>query len=179
MEHRRTLIACAVGLLLLGAGAWWLMRGGRGVRVDETLASQRRVLAGEVVGREAKAAIDKMFRDVDKMSRDELKTLRGGLMGEWARVNQAAVDEYHAADAGERETLLDRHIGRIVTAGELFNASNPYASGLARPPRPPRKPTKPPTEEQERLEAYRAAVVARAGKQRIAVPEWLLGIARR
>lgn len=170
---------CCLSAVLFGAGAWWMFGGWRRDRVEETLTAQRRILAGEVVGRDAKAAIDRMFRDVDKMSRSEVKQVRNALMGEWGRINNAAIEEYSAVDAGERDALLDRHIDRLVTAGELFNAANPYASGVPPRPRPPRSSSKPPTPEQKRLEAYRTAVVARAGKQRVTVPEWLLWIARR
>jgi hypothetical protein len=190
MSDRRGLMFGAVAILLVAGGlAWFLSRGGG--LVDETLALQRRLLAGESSGRERKADIDPVIRNVDKMSRNDVKAVRDAFTADWRRLQQAGIEEYAAAAEEDREPLLDRELRRIVAAGELWFATNPRSSG--RPPSPPRprpadksagkareKPVKPEVAAAiERFESYRAALVAQAGKHRVSVPQWLLVSPRR
>jgi hypothetical protein len=113
-----------------------------------------------------------------------VKKVRDGMAQAWRRIQQDGIDAYFTAAPEERDKLLDRDIRRIVTAGELWFATNPRSNG--QPPKP-RKP-KPQDSKQEpkkassdeRLfEAYRIAVQSRARKQGIDLPVWMLTPPRR
>ena len=185
MNAKRGLIAGAVVILLaVGGLALFLSRGGG--LVEETLALQQQLLAGEASSRELKAGVDRVMRNVDKMSRKDVKAVRVAFNADCRRLQEAGIDAYFAAADEERESLLDRDVRRLVAAGELWFATNPWSSGKPPParPRPAAKAKEtPPTPEAtariERFEGYRAALVARAGKNRVSVPQWLLVPPRR
>jgi len=176
----KSLAALALVMLLAAGGLWWLFMRGKGV-VDETLALQTRLLEGKVTGRDRAAGVAMVTRNVDRMDRGDVKKVRDAFAKEWRRLNGEAFDEYIAAGDEDREALLDRDISRAVTAGELWFATNPWSNG--QPPKP-RKPKPAPSktgqakvsQAAQLFEAYRSALLARAKKRDISVPDWLLGL---
>jgi hypothetical protein len=170
----RLFVGLSAGLILAAAVAWiWVPRR---ESVEQTLALQRRLLTGEVRGRELKAGVTTVVRSVDHMDRDDVKAVRNGLATEWQRILEAGIDEYFAAEESQRGPLLDRHLRRFLTAADLWLATDPRSTG--RPPRP-RAAKKPPKNAPvpaavKLFEIYRTAIVARAAKQGVSLPTWLL-----
>jgi|GEM_PF-1595062 len=189
MTSRRRLLGVAVLVILLAAGglAWFLSRGD-GI-VGETLALQQRLLAGESTGRDLKVGVSRVIKNVDKMNRADVKTVRNALTGDWPRLQQAGIDEYFEAEKVDRESVLDRDLRRLAAVAELWFATNPRSSGT--PPRQPasgkNKAVKPAAgaaksaadPRAKLFEIYRAALMARALRLGISVPEWLLAPPRR
>ena len=189
MTSRRRLLGVSVVVILLAAGglAWFLSRGD-GI-VGETLALQQRLLAGESTGRDLKVGVSRVIKNVDKMNRADVKTVRNALTGDWRRLQQAGIDEYFEAEKVDRESVLDRDLRRLAAVAELWFATNPRSSGT-----PPRRPAsgknkavkpvagavKPAADPQAKLfEIYRTALMARGLTLGISVPEWLLEPPRR
>lgn len=159
--RRRWLVAVA-GLLVAGAGAgWWLLRPA-GDRVTETLALQRELLAAGAAS-VRRADVDRIIRNVDHMSRDEIKQVRAALVKEWREMVREKARRYVMAPADKRPGLIDADLASWVTFRELLSAATPGAdprqarrSGKPRPAATPGR-GRPGPEEQ-----YVAAIVARA-----------------
>ena len=180
--RRRRLLGVCVVVILLAAGcfAWFLSRGD-GI-VGETLALQQRLLAGESTGRDLKAGVSRVIKNVDTMNRADVKTVRDALTGDWRRLQQAGIDEYFEAEKVDRESVLDRDLRRLTAVAELWFATNPRSSGT--PPRQPasgsEKAAKSLVDPRAKLfDIYRAALVARALTLGVSVPQWLLAPPRR
>ena len=177
--RQRSLAALMLGVLLAAGGLSRFFMRGKGL-VDETLALQTRLLAGELAARDRRSGVAQVTRNIDKMGREDVKKVRDAFVADWQRLQQQGIDEYFAAGEADREPLLDRDITRLGTAGELWFATNPRSNG--KPPRP-RKPTKSTakpgkttvTPAVQLLDIYRTKLLARAGKRGVSVPEWLLG----
>lgn len=176
--RQKTVAAILVGVLVAAVGSSWFFLGGNSI-VDETLAVQTTLLSGDVPGRDRKAGVTQVTRNIDKMGREDVKVVREAFMADWRRLRQQGIDEYFAASEPDREPLLDRDIGRLVIAGALWFATNPRSNGL--PPKPgkekqtARKPVKPKvTPAVQLLDTYRIALLAQARKRGITVPDWLL-----
>ncbi len=179
---RRRLLGVCVVVILLAAGcfAWFLSRGDE--IVGETLALQQRLLAGESTGRELKAGVSRVIKNVDTMNRADVKTVRDALTGDWRRLQQAGIDEYFEAEKVDRESVLDRDLRRITAVAELWFATNPRSSGT--PPRQPasgsgKAATSAADPRAKLFDIYRAALVARALTLGVSVPQWLLAPPRR
>jgi hypothetical protein len=148
--------------------------------VDETLSLQTRLLAGELTARDRRSGVAQVTRNIDKMDRVDTKKVRDAFTAEWQRFQQQGVDAYFAADEADREALLDHDIDRLVTAGELWFATNPRSNGLAPRPRKPKNAAVKPgktkvTQAAQLLDIYRTKLLARAGKRGVTLPDWLLG----
>ena len=180
MSTRQKALAVSVlGVLLVAVGMSWFFMRTKGL-VDETLSLQTRLLAGELTGRDRTAGVMQVTRNIDKMDRDDVKKVRDAFSKEWRRFQQQGVDDSFAAGEADREALLDRDINRLVTAGELWFATNPRSNGLAPKPRKPKQAVSKPgqakgTQAAQQLDIYRTKLLARAGKRGITVPDWLLG----
>ena len=98
---------------------------------------------------------------------------------EWRRLLQQGIDDSFAAGEADRKTLLDRDIDRLGTAGELWFATNHRSNGQPPKSRKPKtgasKPGAKVSPEAQLRDTYRTALLARAGKRGISVPDWLLG----
>ena len=174
---QRLLLASLVGVGLVAGGAWFFVRG-KG-SVDETRGLQESLLAGDLSGRDRASGVSRVIRNIDKMDREDVKKVREAFMAEWRRLKRQGIDEYHAAGEADRESLLDRDIGRLVTAGELWFATNPRSSGQPPNRRKPKAAATKPAKAKEneggqRFDLYRVALLGRAKTRGIAVPEWLL-----
>jgi hypothetical protein len=184
MSSRHTSLAAVLSAVVLAAvGLWWLLPQGKGL-VEETLSLQSRLLVGELTGPERRAAVVQVTRNIDKMSRQDVKTVRDALQADWGRLRKQAIDEYIAANAADRDALLDRDIGRLVAMGELVFAANPRATGQPPNRRGPKKAADAPGKGkaasiEKPADRYRVALVSRAKRRGVAVPEWLLGGAPR
>jgi len=177
--RQRSLAALMLGVLLAAGGLSWFFMRTKGL-VDETLSLQTRLLTGELTARDRRSGVAQVTRNIDKMEREDVKKVRVVFTSEWRRLQQQAIDEYFAAEEADRETLLDRDITRLGTAGELWFATNPRSNGLPPGPRKPKKSEAKPgkttvTPAVQLLEIYRTKLLARAGKRGVSVPEWLLG----
>jgi hypothetical protein len=176
-RRQRSLIALLLAVLLAAGAASWFLGGGKGL-VDETIAVQASLLAGEVSGRDRSSGVMRVTRAIDKMDREDVKRVRDAFTAEWRRLQQQGIDDYFAAGEADRKTLLDRDIDRLGTAGELWFATNPRSSGQPPKPRKPKAASKPGAKVSpaaQLRDAYRTALLARAGKRGISVPDWLLG----
>lgn len=170
--------AASLSVLVLILGGSWLFLGGKGL-VDETRGLQASLLAGEITGRDRSAGVVQVIRNIDKMDREDVKKVRDAFIADWRQLKRQAIDEYHAASETERKSLLDREIARLVTAGELWFATNPRSNG--QPPKR-RKPKigadnaakAKQSGGEQRIDQYRVALLGRAKTRGIAVPEWLL-----
>ena len=176
---QRLLVASLVGVGLVAGGVWFFVRG-KGL-VDETRGLQVSLLAGDLKGRDHASGVTQVIRNIDKMNREDVKTLRDAFMAVWRRLRRQGTDEYHAAGEADRASLLDRDIGRLVTAGELWFATNPRSSGQPpnrrTPKNSPQKAAKAKENEVvQRFDLYRAALLGRAKARGIAVPDWLLDV---
>jgi hypothetical protein len=179
MIAKQRSLTAALLAAILAVGVPWLFVRGQGV-VDATVALQTSLLAGERAGRDRAAGVIQVTRNIDKMDRDDVKKVRDAFTAEWRRLQRQGVDEYAAAVEADRDALLDRDIDRLVTAGELWFATNPRSNGLPPKPRKAKQPERKPGPAKvnpaaELLAAYRAALLSRAGKRGVSVPEWLLG----
>jgi len=176
LSRRLALVAC--GLAIAGGGLVWLWGRGGGL-VDETVALQQRLLSGTVTGRDLKSGVRQVVRNVDKMDRAAVRRVQAALARECQSLQQAAIDDYFAADEDGRVAVLDRDIGRLVAAGELWFAANPQSSGQPPRQRTPKKDadkpkTTEPSQELKLFESYRTAIQARAAKRGVTLPVWLL-----
>lgn len=174
----RPLAAALAFVILVTVGLAWFLPRGAGI-VEQTRALQERLLVGPVTGRDRTSGVAQVTRNVDRMDREDVKKVRDAFMAEWRRLQKQSIEEFNAADAGDREALLDRDIDRLVTAGELWFATNPRSTG--QPPKPRKtkqtvqKAGKPSdAAAAERFDTYRAALVGRAKQRFVALPEWLL-----
>jgi hypothetical protein len=177
-RRQRSLTALLLAVLLAaGAASWFFVRGKD--LVNETIAVQASLLAGEVSGRDRSSGVMRVTRAIDKMDREDVKRVRDAFTAEWRRLQQQCIDDYFAAGEADRKTLLDRDIDRLGTAGELWFATNPRSSGQPPKPRKPKtaasKPGAKVSPAAQLRDAYRTALLARAGKRGISVPDWLLG----
>jgi hypothetical protein len=179
--RKKALAALVLGMLLAAGGVSWFFLRTKGI-VDETLSLQTRLLAGELTARDRRSGVAQVTRNIDKMDREDVKKVRDAFTADWRRLQQQGIDDYFAAGEADREALLDHDIQRLVTAGELWFATNPRSNG--QPPKP-RKPKKPETAASkpgqakvspaaELLDTYRTKLLARAGKQGVTLPDWLL-----
>ncbi len=177
--RQKALAASVLGLLLAAGGLSWFFMQTKGL-VDETLSLQTRLLAGELTARDRRSGVAQVTRNIDKMDRVDTKKVRDAFTAEWQRLQQQGVDAYFAADEADREALLDHNIDRLVTAGELWFATNPRSNGQAPRPRKPKNAAAKPgktkvTQAAQLLEIYRTKLLARAGKRGVTLPDWLLG----
>ena len=177
--RQKTLAASVLGLLLAAGGLSWFFMRTKGL-VDETLSLQTRLLAGELTARDRRSGVAQVTRNVDKMDRVDTKKVRDAFTAEWRRFQQQGIDDYFAADEADREALLDHDIDRLVTAGELWFATNPRSNGQPPRPRKPKTAASKPGQAKvspaaQLLDIYRTKLLARAGKRGVSVPEWLLG----
>ena len=177
--RQKALAASVLGLLLAAGGLSWFFMRTKGL-VDETLSLQTRLLAGELTARDRRSGVAQVTRNIDKMDRVDTKKVRDAFTAEWRRFQQQGVDDYFAADEADREALLDHDIDRVVTAGELWFATNPRSNGLAPRPRKPKNAAAKPgktkvTQAAQLLDIYRTKLLARAGKRGVTLPDWLLG----
>lgn len=173
------------GLAALAAAGWWWATRDSGL-VDETRDLQRRVLAGEVRGREMKRAVDSIIRNVDQMSRDELKQAREALDSDWRSAYDKGLAAYFDAPEDSRPALLDETIDRTLAFRQLRfglnpQASGPYAGRIRRGDSRRRGRDKPDQKAEEDesaaarralAEKYSAAVRDRAKERKIDLPEW-------
>lgn len=174
----KKLVALLVAVLVAAGGLSWFFQRGKGI-VDDTLALQTRLLAGDVTSRDRAAGVTQVTRNVDHMDRDEVKKVRDAFSAEWRRLQRQGIDEFGAAGEADREALLDRDIDRLVTASKLWFATNPRSSGLPPKPRKPKKAAAQPAKAKvspaaQLFDAYRAALLLRARSRGVSVPEWLL-----
>lgn len=179
----RSVAAVSAGVLLAFGTLVWFWMGGEGI-VGETLAMQRQLLKGEVSGRDRQAGLRLITRNVDRMDRDDVQAVRAALIADWRRMQQAGIEDYFAANGGDKEALLDRQIGRLVTAGDLWFATNPRSSGMPPRPRPKAKDAADPAKTHgspavQLFESYLAAIEVRARAQGISLPVWLLKLPKR
>lgn len=179
ITRQKALAASVLGLLLAAGGLSWFFMQTKGL-VDETLSLQTRLLAGELTARDRRSGVAQVTRNIDKMDRVDTKKVRDAFTAEWQRFQQQGVDDYFAADEADREALLDHDIDRLVTAGELWFATNPRSNGLAPRPRKPKNAAAKPgktkvTQAAQLLEIYRTKLLTRAGKRGVTLPDWLLG----
>ena len=177
--RQKTLAASVLGLLLAAGGLSWFFMRTKDL-VDETLSLQTRLLDGELTGRDRRSGVAQVTRNIDKMDRVDTKKVRDAFTAEWRRFQQQGVDDYFAADEADREALLDQDIDQVVTAGELWFATNPRSNGLAPRPRKPKNAAAKPektkvTQAAQLLDIYRTKLLARAGKRGVTLPDWLLG----
>jgi len=177
--RQKALAASVLGLFLVAGGVSWFFMRTEGL-VDETLSLQTRLLAGDLTGRDRRSGVAQVTRSIDKMDRDDVKKVRDAFSTEWRRFQQQGVDNYFAAGEADREALLDHDIDRLVTAGELWFATNPRSNGLAPKPRKPKKAASKPGQAKvspaaQLLDIYRTKLLARAGKRGVTLPDWLLG----
>ncbi len=177
--RQKALAASVLGLLLAAGGLSWFFMQTKGL-VDETLSLQTRLLAGELTARDRRSGVAQVTRNIDKMDRVDTKKVRDAFTAEWQRFQQQGVDAYFAADEADREALLDHDIDRLVTAGELWFATNPRSNGQAPRPRKPKNAAAKPgktkvTQAAQLLDIYRTKLLARAGKRGVTLPDWLLG----
>ena len=177
--RQKALAASVLGLLLAAGGLSWFFMRAKGL-VDETLSLQTRLLAGELTARDRRSGVAQVTRNIDKMDRVDTKKVRDAFTAEWRRFQQQGVDDYFAADEADREALLDHDIDRVVTAGELWFATNPRSNGQAPRPRKPKNAAAKPgktkgTQAAQLLDIYRTKLLARAGKRGVTLPDWLLG----
>jgi len=177
--RQKALAASVLGLFLVAGGVSWFFMRTEGL-VDETLSLQTRLLAGDLTGRDRRSGVAQITRNIDKMDRDDVKKVRDAFSTEWRRFQQQGVDNYFAAGEADREALLDHDIDRLVTAGELWFATNPRSNGLAPKPRKPKKAASKPGQAKvspaaQLLDIYRTKLLARAGKRGVTLPDWLLG----
>lgn len=179
-SRRGIFAAVALAFMAIAAWAWWGLKS-EGL-LEQTLALQERLLAGGLSGADRKAAIKAVTRNVDHMDRAEVKKVRDTFNEQWKRLQAEAMNRYFAADDKERIAVLDKDIPVFVTAGDLWLATNPWASGPPRrrpPAKPATAPKKPVSPEVEKVESYRTALVKRSTAKGIQVPDWLLRPARR
>jgi hypothetical protein len=179
MTTRQKAFAAAVlGMLLAAGGVSWFFMRTNGL-ADETLSLQARLLAGELTARDRMSGVAQVTRNIDKMDREDVKRVRDAFTAEWRRLQQQDIDDYFAAGEADREALLDRDIDRLRTAGELWFATNPRSNGQPPKPRKPKtaasKPGAKVSPAAQLRDAYRTALLARAGKRGISVADWLLG----
>jgi len=173
------LAVCGVAVLL----AWsWLGRGEN--LVDRTLDMERRLLTEGATGRAGRRAVDEIVRNVDRMRPEEVRRVQQSLEAEWARSLRQDVDAYFAAQAEERQSILDRSIDRSLVYKELRFAVNPRAAGRggrrAKKQSPPAVKTadagaataEEKAAERRLLERYDEAVRQRARERRIDLPAW-------
>ena len=176
--RQRSLTALLLAVLLAAGAASWFFVRGKGL-VDETIAVQASLLAGEFSGRDRSSGVMRVTRAIDKMDREDVKRVRDAFTAEWRRLLQQGIDDYFAAGEADRKTLLDRDIDRLGTAGELWFATNPRSNGQPPKPRKPKtaasKPGTKVSPAAQLRDTYRTALLARAGKRGISVPDWLLG----
>jgi hypothetical protein len=176
--RQRSLTALLLAVLLAAGAASWFFVTGKGL-VDETIAVQASLLAGEFSGRDRSSGVMRVTRAIDKMDREDVKRVRDAFTAEWRRLLQQGIDDYFAAGEADRKTLLDRDIDRLGTAGELWFATNPRSNGQPPKSRKPKsvasKPGAKVSPEAQLRDTYRTALLARAGKRGISVPDWLLG----
>lgn len=179
--NRRILVVCVLGgFCLAGAGVLLLRRGA--ARVDETLALQERLLSGELAGRERKEGVASVVRFIDTLDGMSVKQVQDALVAEWRHLRQQGRDDYFAAAETDRQALLDRDIRRLVTAGELWFATSPRSNGQPPRAKPRKKPAatsgkatgRRPDAAEKLEEIYRGAILARARKRGIAMPEWIV-----
>jgi hypothetical protein len=173
--RKKALAALVLGMLLAAGGVSWFFLRTKGL-VDETLSLQTRLLAGEVTARDRRSGVAQVTRNIDKMDREDVKKVRDAFTADWRRLQQQGIDDYFAAGEADREALLDHDIERLVTAGELWFATNPRSNG--QPPKPKKAASKPGQAKvspaAELLDMYRTKLLARAGKQGVTLPDWLL-----
>lgn len=177
---RWIIAAIAAMIVAIAAWAWWGLRSAG--LLEQTLALQEQLLSGGLSGADRKAALKAVTRNVDHMDRGDIKKVRDMFNDQWRRLQTDAIDRYFAADDKERIAVLDRDIPVFVTAGDLWLATNPWASGPPRrrpPPKPATAPKKPVSPEVEKLESYRTALVKRSAARGVQVPDWLLRPTRR
>jgi hypothetical protein len=177
--RQKALSASVLGMLLVAGGVSWFFMRTKGL-VDETLSLQTRLLAGEFTGRDRRSGVAQVTRNIDKMDRDDVKKVRDAFSTEWRRFQQQGIDDYFAAGEADREAKLDHDIDRLVTAGELWFATNPRSSGQPPKPRKPKSAASKPgqakvSQAAQLLDIYRTKLLARAGKRGVTVPTWLLG----
>jgi hypothetical protein len=163
------------------AGGWWLAGRDDGL-VADTRQIQQRVLAGGVRGRELQRAVDAIIRNVDQMSRDELKAAREALDTDWRTAYEAGVAAYFDAAEERRPDLLDEAIDRTLAFRQLRYGLNPQASGpYAGRIRRGRGRDRDRQEGQDEAaaaarrklaEQYATAVKERAKERKIDLPEW-------
>jgi hypothetical protein len=175
-------IISVIVLVVAVIAAWaWLGSRSEGL-LEETIQLQQQLLAGTLSGADRKAAIKAVTRNVDHMDRAEVKKVRDTFNDQWRKLQSDAMDRYFAADDKERIAVLDKDIPIFVTAGDVWLATNPWASGPPRrrpPPKPSTAAKKPVSPEIEKLESYRTALVKRSAAKGVQVPDWLLRPARR
>ena len=176
--RQRSLAALLAGLLLCAGAATWLLLGGKGI-VDETLAVQGSLLDGDRTARDRTSGVTRVTRNIDRMDREDVKKVRAAFMAQWRRLQRQSVTDYLAAREADRESLLDRDIDRLVTAGQLWFATQPRSNG--QPPKPSKAKqaaqksgTAEDAEAAQRFDSYRDALLDRAKKRSISAPEWLL-----
>lgn len=163
------------------AGGWWLVGRDDGL-VADTRQIQQRVLAGGVRGRELQRAVDAIIRNVDQMSRNELKAAREALDTDWRTAYEAGVAAYFDAAEERRPDLLDEAIDRTLAFRQLRYGLNPQASGpYAGRIRRGRGRDRDRQEGQDEAaaaarrklaEQYATAVKERAKERKIDLPEW-------
>jgi hypothetical protein len=172
--------AVALAVVAIAVWAWWGTRSAG--LLEQTLSLQEQLLTGGLSGADRKAALKAVTRNVDHMDRAEVKKVRDTFNDQWKRLQTEAMDRYFAADDKERIAVLDKDIPVFVTAGDLWLATNPWASGPPRrrpPAKPATAPKKPVSPEVEKVESYRTALVKRSAAKGVEVPDWLLRPARR
>ncbi|MFZ4733403.1 MAG: hypothetical protein ACOYK7_12760 [Pirellulales bacterium] len=167
--------------LVAGAGGWWLLGRGSGL-VEDTRNLQQRVLAGELRGREMTRAVDSIIRNVDQMSRDELKAAREALDTDWRTAYDKGLSAYFDAAEDRRPALLDEAIDRTLAFRQLRFGLNPQASGpyAGRIRRGDRRSRDRKAEKEDEsaaarralAERYAEAVRERAKERKIDMPEW-------
>ena len=178
-KRQKALAASVLGVLLAAGGVSWFFMRAEGI-VDETLSLQTRLLAGELTARDRRSGVAQVTRNIDKMDRDDAKRVRDAFVADWRRLQQQGIDDYFAAGEADREALLDHDIERLVTAGELWFATNPRSNGQPPKPRKPKKAASKPGQAKvspaaQLLDMYRTKLLARAGKRGVTLPDWLLG----
>lgn len=180
MTGKRKSFAAVVSIVVLAAaGLWWMRSRGDGL-AEKTIALQSSLFADDRAAPERRSCIAEVTRNVDHMDRDDVKRVHDAFMAEWRRLMTLAIERYFSAGEAERAALLDRDIDRLAIAEALWFATRPSSDG-----RPPgrgrakqakaRSNGKKPSLSSQLAEAYRAALLARAGKRGTPVPEWLLG----
>lgn len=178
-KRQKALAASVLGVLLAAGGVSWFFMRAKGI-VDETLSLQARLLAGELTARDRRTGVAQVTRNIDKMDREDVKKVRDAFAADWRRIQQQGIDDYFAAGEADREALLDHDIERLVTAGELWFATNPRSNGQPPKPKKPKTAASKPGQAKvspaaELLDMYRTKLLVRAGKRGVTLPAWLLG----
>ena len=129
-------IAGVIAVSAVALAAWYFWSGDD--RVAETLELQKKVLADGVSPRQQQVALDRIIRNIDTMSPDDVQEIRDAIVSELRDVHERSIDAYFSAPLAEKQAVLDRAIDREAVLSELRFAvgNNSFGGRRRRPPKP-------------------------------------------